>query len=231
MAAACLGAAVVGGVIGVVVTWRYAQSALVERASPAVPGGDETAAAPPTAQLQQLLTRAAADHAALEQLRRECLHPTPPAPAGGSQAAAPVAGPGGASKIAFPPALDARFREPAITEAFANALARTRITGEVAKTDCSEFPCLVHGEIAAVDGMDQARSDVRRLQEAAAAAYPGADFYLSMSEMKPDTDDGSGKILWTASFYPKDLPDDLRQQLNKRMRDRKNDYLDGQRTR
>src|SRR5437879_1315790 len=123
MAAACLGAAVVGGVIGVVVTWRYAQSALVERASPAVPGGDET---------------------------------------------------------------------------------------------------------AAVDGLGQALSDGRRLQEAAAAAYPGADFYLSMSEMKPDTDDGSGKILWTASFYPKDLPDDLRQQLNKRMRDRKNDYLDGQ---
>jgi hypothetical protein len=220
--AACLVSALLGALVGAALMQRHARAS-VEREvaaqlSKLAPRPSENSEEPV---LQQLLQRAAADRAELERLTRECVRPSvPAAPATGAAAAT--------LKIPFPANLDPRFGEKGLGEAFANALANTGVTGQVTTTDCSEFPCLVHGQVDALESMEQANADVKKLQESAAAVYPGADFYLSTSEMKPDTDDGSGKILWTASFYPRDLPDELKQQINKRMRDRKNEYFDAQ---
>jgi hypothetical protein len=221
--AACLVSAAVGALAGGLLMQRHARAEVerevAEKLARVAARPSEGGEAPV---LQQLLQRAAADRAELERLTRECAQASAAA-APKTDAAAPAS-----LKVAFPTDLDPHFREKGLGEAFANALAATGVTGQVTTTDCSEFPCLVHGQVDALESMEQAQSDVKKLQESAASAYPGADFYLSTSEMKPDTDDGSGKILWTASFYPRDLPEDLKQQINRRVRDRKNEYFDAQ---
>jgi hypothetical protein len=127
--------------------------------------------------------------------------------------------------IPFPPTLDTRYREEALRDAFNQALAETGVTGEVTSVDCKEFPCLVHGRLTSQAGMDQANADLRKLYELAGRRYPGDNFYLSQTEWKSPNGQEDA-ILFSASFYDKELADELRRLIERRLRDRKNQYFD-----
>lgn len=49
--------------------------------------------------------------------------------------------------LPFPKALDPRFGEAALREAFDKAFAEVGAKGEISSIDCSEFPCIVYGEV------------------------------------------------------------------------------------
>lgn len=127
--------------------------------------------------------------------------------------------------IPFPPGLDARYREDALRDAFNQALSEAGVTGEVTSVDCKEFPCLVHGRLTSQAGMDQANADLRKLYELAGRRYPGDNFYLSQTEWKSPNGQEDA-LLFSASYYDKDLAEELRRLLERRLRDRKNQYFD-----
>jgi hypothetical protein len=127
--------------------------------------------------------------------------------------------------IPFPPTLDTRYREEALRDAFNQALAAAGVTGELTSVDCQEFPCLVHGRITSPTSLDQANADLRNLYEQASRRYPGANFYFSQTDWKPAPGQDAA-VVFSASFYDKDLAEELRHLIERRLRDRKNQYHD-----
>jgi hypothetical protein len=224
-ATACLLSAAAGALLGGGLAWRYLRGVEAHATTTA---SAEPASGSAGGQLPRLWAQASACADELERLRRECrcapTEPTPP-----STATTQIPQPERRSALAFPADLESRFRGAALVETFGRALASTGITGEVTKVDCSEFPCLVHGEVVASESLDQAHADAQRLQQAAATSYSGADSYFSMSDFTPaNPGDFTPSVLWTASFFPSDLVDELRQQVNQHVNDRKKAYVDAQ---
>lgn len=53
--------------------------------------------------------------------------------------------------VAFPPELPDHFREPTLRRNFQAALEEAGLDGEIKSIDCSEFPCIVYGDVANPD--------------------------------------------------------------------------------
>jgi hypothetical protein len=189
----------------------------------ACPAAEPTSPARPESQaaLRNLAAAAAATDE-LERLRQENRRFQTELTLLRSQAALATAA---TKPIPFPPTLDARYREEALRDVFNQALAEAGITGELTTVDCKEFPCLVHGRLTSQAGMDQANADLRKLYELAGRRYPGDNFYLSQTEWKSPTGQEDA-LLFSASFYDKELAEELRRLIERRLRDRKNQYFD-----
>lgn len=129
--------------------------------------------------------------------------------------------------IAFPDDLDPRFRQPALVAAFADAArAVGAADAAIEGVDCSEYPCLLHGTLAAgAEGVDAAKARVESLERMMERAYPGSAKWLSASgfEAIPGTA-GTGYVRFTLSLYPEPEAGEASDALNKRMHFRRDQY-------
>jgi hypothetical protein len=125
-----------------------------------------------------------------------------------------------------PPDLDAAFRGDAVRAAFESALGAPDVSGEISAVDCSEFPCIVHGRLK-LAGLDDEK-DLEVLIREVAGGYDGADMYVSQTLFREDpADDTSpGEQIFSAAFDPRGLAPDLKSNIDKRLRFRKNEYRD-----
>lgn len=129
--------------------------------------------------------------------------------------------------IAWPDSVDPRFTEPRFLAALNDAMTKEKLPGEVRGLDCTEFPCIAHGQLELDNPRD--REKLERLFASMKSRYPGADFYISQTV---HTDDPNGsdpaQQRFSMSFYPPERDDEARRAMNVRLRSRKNAYVDAE---
>lgn len=131
--------------------------------------------------------------------------------------------------IAFPEGLAPAFREPALVAAFGDAARAVKADkAAIDGVDCTEYPCLLFGVLpAGADGVDGARQQMEALERTMERAYPGAAKWLSTSGFEPIAGgDGTAYVRFTLAFYPEPEPGDEADALNKRMRLRRDEYVE-----
>lgn len=122
--------------------------------------------------------------------------------------------------IAFPEGKEQATEQQALLSTLQAALAAEGLDGEVSAVDCSEYPCIAHGKIAGVHDDD--------LNAAVASAKQklGGLPYAAFNRFVDDKDPQKSQTTFSISLYPEGLPEDEQQNLNKRLRARKNAYVD-----
>lgn len=122
--------------------------------------------------------------------------------------------------IPFPEGKAPATEQQALLSTLQGALSAQGLDGEVSAVDCSEFPCIAHGKIAGVHDDD--------LNAAVAAAKQklGGLPYAAFNRFVDDKDPQKSQTTFSVSLYPEGLPEDEQQNLNKRLRARKNAYVD-----
>lgn len=133
--------------------------------------------------------------------------------------------------IAFPENLPAKYREDALMDAFQQAVEASGIQGDIQAIDCSEFPCIVHGEIFAP--MDDA-AEMRHIFESFTAALkkhypPGEVGFMNRWNSMKTQGEGTGERNHMFSITP--LPGAYmegidRRAMGERIRQRSRSYLD-----
>ncbi len=127
----------------------------------------------------------------------------------------------------WPSDADPRFAEDAFLAALNESLDEEKLSGQVRGLDCTEFPCIAHGQLDLDNPRD--REKLERLFEAMKAKYPGADFYLSQTVYSDDPNgDDPAQQRFSMSFYPPPEDEAAQRALNVRMRSRKNAYVDAE---
>ncbi|MDP2342135.1 MAG: hypothetical protein Q8O67_14350 [Deltaproteobacteria bacterium] len=126
----------------------------------------------------------------------------------------------GGTAVAFPEGRTAKGDEQALHEALRKALAAHGLVGDVKALDCSEFPCIAHGRVNGVDdvAMQAVIDDAKR-------AVGGAP-YASVSKFVDAKDPAKAFSSFSLALFPEDLPAPEQENLNKRLRNRKNAYVD-----
>lgn len=122
--------------------------------------------------------------------------------------------------IAFPEGHSKEADQQKLLAALQTALKAHGLDGDVAAVDCSEFPCIAHGGFKGID--DEA---INAVFDDAKAAVGGAP-YASLNRFKGSKDGESDKTTFSLSLYPENLPAAEQENLNKRLRARKNAYVD-----
>jgi hypothetical protein len=122
--------------------------------------------------------------------------------------------------IPFPEGRTPASDQAQLMSALQTALEAHGLDGDVAAIDCSEFPCIAHGAIQGID--DEALNAVFADAKAALGGAP----YASLNRFVDDKDAANSKTSFSLSLYPEGLPQDQQDNLNKRLRARKNAYVD-----
>lgn len=122
--------------------------------------------------------------------------------------------------IAFPEGHSKEADQQKLLAALQTALKAHGLEGDVAAVDCSEFPCIAHGGFKGID--DDA---INAVFDDAKAAVGGAP-YASLNRFKDAKDAANDKTTFSLSLYPENLPQAEQDNLNKRLRARKNAYVD-----
>lgn len=124
--------------------------------------------------------------------------------------------------IAFPEGHSPEGDERAFHESLQKALAVRGFEGEVQSLDCSEFPCIAHGVIKKdIDDLT-----MRAIANDAKATLGWGAPYLSLSRFIDDKNPANSASGFAVAIYPDDLPYEEQQNMNKRLRDRKNAFTD-----
>ncbi len=122
--------------------------------------------------------------------------------------------------LAFPEGHSKEADQQKLLAALQTALKAHGLEGDVAAVDCSEFPCIAHGGFKGID--DDA---INAVFDEAKAAVGGAP-YASLNRFKDAKDAANDKTTFSISLYPENLPQAEQDNLNKRLRARKNAYVD-----
>ena len=123
--------------------------------------------------------------------------------------------------IPFPEGRAAQSDEQALHQALRKAFAAHGLDGEVSALDCSEFPCIAHGKIKGDvdhDALEPVFKDTRQ-------AIGGAP-YVSHSKFVDDKDPTKTFSSFSLALYPEGLPAPEQDNMNKRLRHRKNAFVD-----
>jgi hypothetical protein len=123
--------------------------------------------------------------------------------------------------VAFPEGHSAKGDEQALHEALSKSLKARGFDGDVTALDCSEFPCIAHGKIKGnVDGdaVQGAFDDAKRAL--------GGNAYVSLSKFVDDQDASKTFSSFALSLFPEGLPLEEQDNMNKRLRNRKNAFVD-----
>lgn len=122
--------------------------------------------------------------------------------------------------VPFPEGRTAKGDEQVLHEALRKALAARGLDGDVRALDCSEFPCIAHGRVKSVDD-----GAVHAVLDDAKRAVGGGP-YASVSKFVDEKDPSKSFSAFSLALFPEDLPPAERENLNKRLRARKNAYVD-----
>jgi len=122
--------------------------------------------------------------------------------------------------IAFPEGRTAAADQDQLMTTLQASLKARGLEGEISAIDCSEFPCLAHGGIQGIH--DDALNAVMKDAEAKIGGQPYAGINRFVDEQNPS----AAKTTFSIALFPKDLPEVEQQNLNKRLRARKNAYVD-----
>ncbi len=123
--------------------------------------------------------------------------------------------------VPFPDGRTAKGDEQALHEALNKALAAHGLAGDVTALDCSEFPCIAHGRLKGDidnEALQPVFDDAKRAL--------GGETYASLSRYRDEKDPTKTYSSFSLSLFPSDLPEAEQQNLNKRLRARKNAYVD-----
>jgi hypothetical protein len=124
--------------------------------------------------------------------------------------------------IAFPEGHSKQADSDAFHKALVDALAKAGLAGDIEAMDCNEFPCIAHGTITGDISDDAMQTFVDDAKTRVGWGAP----YVSLSRFKDPADPTKNSASFALSLFPEGLPDDEQQNLNKRLRDRKNAYVD-----
>lgn len=122
--------------------------------------------------------------------------------------------------IAFPEGRSKESDQQQLLTALQSALKAHGLDGDVTAVDCSEFPCIAHGGFKGIDD-----AAINAVFDEAKAAVGGAP-YASLNRFKAGKDGEQDKTTFSLSLYPENLPQAEQENLNKRLRARKNAYVD-----
>lgn len=129
--------------------------------------------------------------------------------------------------VPWPSGVDARYEEPAFLAALNAAIRDEKLSGQVRGIDCTEFPCIAHGQLDLDNPRDHAK--LERLFAAMKTKYPGADFYLSQTVYTEDPNGNDpAQQRFSMSFFPKAEDEAAQSDFNVRLRSRKNAYVDAE---
>ena len=127
--------------------------------------------------------------------------------------------------LPFPKALDPRFGEAALRDAFDKAFAEVGAQGEISSIDCSEFPCIVYGEIGT-------REHREALEQAGAFAPYKGDAH-SVNAWSTTVKDKSGapkeKHQFGIALYPRPADNTQRDAIGKRLKYRNEQVFEAMR--
>jgi hypothetical protein len=122
--------------------------------------------------------------------------------------------------IAFPEGHNAEGDQAKLMDSLQAQMKSHGLKGDITAVDCSEFPCIAHGVIAGIN--DDALEGVIGDTSKALAGSP----YASFNRFVDDKDAAKNKTTFSLSVFPKDLPEAEQENLNKRLRARKNAFVD-----
>lgn len=122
--------------------------------------------------------------------------------------------------IAFPEGRNAEGDQAKLMDSLQAQMKSHGLKGDITAVDCSEFPCIAHGVIAGIN--DDALEGVIGDTSKALAGSP----YASFNRFVDDKDATKNKTTFSLSVFPKDLPEAEQENLNKRLRARKNAFVD-----
>ena len=127
--------------------------------------------------------------------------------------------------LPFPKGIDPRFGEPALRDAFAKAFAEVGAQGEISSIDCSEFPCIVYGEV-------DTREHREALDQAGAFGPYKADAH-SVNAWSSTVRDKSGapkeKHQFGIALYPRPEDKARRDEIGKRLKYRNEQVFEAMR--
>ncbi len=123
-----------------------------------------------------------------------------------------------------PAVVPPRHTEASQRALFEAALEELGFDGEVEGVDCSELPCFVHGTLAGADSATL-DDDLGRLIEQTRQGMGNDDVYASRSIFE-DPDANKADMTWSISWYPPQWHEAGPEAFNKRLRFRKNEYVD-----
>lgn len=128
--------------------------------------------------------------------------------------------------VPFPDALDDKFRGDALRQTFETALAEADLEGEIVSVDCSEFPCIVYGDV--VNDDEQALEHLGETD--AMQTYAGAGNNTSAWSRRERDDDGETdpRLFFGVALLPEAAMKDeaLRAEIGKRLRFRNQQAFD-----
>ncbi len=128
--------------------------------------------------------------------------------------------------VPFPDALDDKFRGDALRQTFEAALAEADLEGEIVSVDCSEFPCIVYGDV--VNDDEQALEHLGETD--AMQTYAGAGNNTSAWSRRERDDDGETdpRLFFGVALLPEAAMKDeaLRAEIGKRLRFRNQQAFD-----
>lgn len=129
--------------------------------------------------------------------------------------------------VPFPDELDDKFRSEALRQTFETALAEADLDGEVVSVDCSEFPCIVYGDV--VNDDDRALEHLGETD--AMQTYAGAGNNTSAWTRRERDDDGGEsdpRLFFGIALLPEAAMKDeaLRAEIGKRLRFRNQQAFD-----
>lgn len=122
--------------------------------------------------------------------------------------------------IAFPEGRTAAADQEQLMTTLQASLKARGLEGEISAIDCSEFPCIAHGGIQGIH--DDALNAVLKDAETKLGGLP----YAGVNRFINNDDPSTAKTTFSIALFPKDLPEAEQQNLNKRLRARKNAYVD-----
>jgi len=125
-------------------------------------------------------------------------------------------GEGDGSTLKRPVNLDARFDQERIRGALNAAFRESGLDGEVTAVDCTEYPCLLVGQIK---GAEFGPEESDRVAKASALAAYGGDSQVGFGSSTTDKA-GNRKNVFGVAVFPKATDDAERQQVQRRLRHR-----------
>ena len=105
----------------------------------------------------------------------------------------------------FPQGLPPRFDEKALSDAVSEAVRELGVSARVAQVDCTEFPCIVYGDVSGYDQDTMKLAERLKATTALAAYRDDADHSAWMRSRDKDdqTGDVKDETYFAIAYYPK----------------------------
>jgi hypothetical protein len=135
-------------------------------------------------------------------------------------------------EVPFPDDLPAKYTEGPLKSAFLDMFSDAGLAGDVIAIDCSEYPCIVYGEMEV--GGDRAAMDKAwvALEHALHERFPAEESNHSIRNSTFRKDKEEAKSVFGIALTPKshDRSDEQRKNQNKRVRLRNQEFMDALQT-